>query len=181
MAITKKRIQELKKEYKRIYLLKSGDKEVIVAYPSYSVMHQAITAAATGGKTAFTQVILNNCIVEGDESIRESEIDIFNLSEEIHEVFEHCEYEKSKEGHLHVFTCDDKVFKLKPVTIEHMNLAERKATKGKHLSKEWELLNMLAVEKDEAVMAEKDAYYLFPLLMAVEELYEKRMVQVKKL
>jgi hypothetical protein len=189
MAKTTYNVEELKKQHGRIQLVTIGNKEAIICFPSYKVYQQAV-AAAIESEIGYVETIVNNCIVDGDENLAKDSEDLMNLREVIGLVTEPASLSWKKEGSKIVITLDgedlqgnpeQKVITLKPITREHLNLAERKSKRGAVLTKQLELLKMLLLDGDSEFIDSKDMYWLIPVLSNVEDLYKKKEVSIKKL
>lgn len=67
--ITKEQIQEWKKQYKDIFVIRVEDKKAYLRTPDRNTLSYASTLA-TKDPLKFNEVVLNNCWLGGDEEIK---------------------------------------------------------------------------------------------------------------
>lgn len=191
--ITPAQIAEWKKEYFAIYQITGENDEIgILSFPNWAQWKMAVSALEKG-ETKFVESLLNNCWIYGDESIKTNYAYFDTLKKQLDEIIDFGDATKKKVSNHYEVTVKgaaeydggkEFVLKLKPVTIEHVNTAERNSDKSP-FSKAENLVKLLLLKDSKSVFKEhlkdKNPYYYVPLLSQVEQLFEKKVLTVKKL
>ena len=85
--ITAKQILEWKKQYGDIYELSAGDKKAYIKHPDRQTLSFAMAEAQTN-PLGYTEVILDNCWLGGDEALREDDAYFLGISKQLDDIIE---------------------------------------------------------------------------------------------
>ncbi|MCB9245976.1 MAG: hypothetical protein H6606_06050 [Flavobacteriales bacterium] len=177
---TEQQIQEWKEKYTEVYSIQVGDKHAVIRFPDFKTFQQAIEGLQKAGANAYVQAILNNCIIWGDSDIAQTDEDFFNIKEQFDELLEFADVQMKKDGNHYLITVEDKEFRCRPITREIINLAEREDQGGRPYVRNMNILKRVLIEGDQEVLNTRNPYYYIPLLSKMEQLYEKKVVAIKK-
>ena len=89
---TKEQIDAWKKKYGKIYQLTAEDSICYIRKPDRKILGHA-TSVAGDEPIKFNEIILNDCWLAGDESMREDDAKFFGISEKLAEIIDKAETE----------------------------------------------------------------------------------------
>ncbi len=92
---SKEQIGIWKKKYSGVYELSSGGAVCYIKVPGRKELSHA-TAVAANDVFKFNEVILNDCWLAGDESMREDDAKFLGVSEQLGEIIEKAEVKIKK-------------------------------------------------------------------------------------
>lgn len=91
MEITKKQIADWKTKHGRIYKLTAQDGSVgIIKQPNRKILSHA-TAVAGSDPIKFNEVVLEDCWIAGDESLKTDDAKFLGISEKLADIIEKAE------------------------------------------------------------------------------------------
>ena len=178
---TKEQIQEWKAKHTDLYCLSTEDQECIIFSPfdNLTIMKYAFSTLMSDDKMGFVDVILNNCFLHGDESLKKDDAFKMGIYEQLNEVVDVPEFDVQPEGENFIVTVEGKSCKLRGITREDIRWTEKRNKAIKPFEGNILLVDRLAVEGVDEFKKEGRLY--FALLMAVHQCKGKKEVEVKKL
>lgn len=194
MKITKAQIEEWKIQHFAVFQITGENNEVaFISFPKWHAWKLAVTAFQKS-ESKYVESLLTNCWLGGDEAIKNNIGYFSKIKEQLDEIIVFADVKREKvENHYVVTIKGDKdydggktfSFKLKPQTREMLNIAERNAENNVPFSKNENLLKLSFLDDAKKVfkanIIAKNPYYYIPLLTEVDDLYEKKMLSIKKL
>jgi len=181
MKNQEKTIQELKEKYGVVYALPVDDKTAYLREPNMIDYKRAFAAMQTGGELGFSEDMLKSLFIGGDEDILTNDDYFLAAKSELSEFFKYDDATISTEGAKSVITIAEAKCVVKPITREHLRLAEKKNPGQKPFVTQEQLFDIIVLEKDQAFDDKNNAAIRFPLYQAIEKLQKKKVGMLKKL
>lgn len=182
---TKEQIEQWKKDFGGVYRLEYDDKRCWIRDPlnDINVMKRGMSAMQKGSISLFTETIINNCFLAGDEEIKSEEKYINGLEDDISEITEIPDAEVTKVLDKFFITVEDYSFEFKKATRHDIKKAEKRNPGMAPLKTQEVLLSELVTDsykKGFNEIKENTKIYL-GFLLAADKLKEKATVSIKKL
>lgn len=180
---TQQQIEQWKKDFGGVYHLQYDDKQCWIRDPlnDLNVMKRGFAAMQKGSVSLFTETIIVNCFLAGDEETKSEEKYINGLEEDISEVtnIPDAEVRKSADG----YEVDVEGFKIgfRKATRHDIKKAEKRNPGMSPLKTQEALLNELVIDKDDFQTIKTETRIYLGFLLAADKLKEKATVSIKKL
>lgn len=181
--VTEAKIEAWKGKYDVIYELESGGKKGYIFDPicDFNVM-KMVASAAQKGIQGMIDAVLNSCWLGGDEALKTQDAYRLGLSEEIADLIEMPEYKVETHGdHALVQLPKGEPVKLRLATRGDVKFAESRNKENKPFQTAVYLLDRIADDPNVIAEIRKDNRLYMGLLLAANEVKDKKYVAIKKL
>lgn len=182
MKATQKQIQEWKAKYGTIYQLESENGKVCYIFDPISklIIVKALMAAMLKGSFEFVDSLLNNCWIDGDETIKSDDRIKGGLWEQVKDIIDIPEHQVDfAEGKAKI-TVEGQSITVRMASRQEIKYAEDRNKGSKPLDTQIYLLEKIADGKELDEWKKNTRLYV-GLLTAVDEVKERTHVSVKKL
>lgn len=168
---------------KNIIVLKTEDD--LVCYlrdplDDLKVMKLAFTALQKS-KFNYVNVIMANCWIEGDEEMKTEPQYVNYLADKIDEITEIPDAQVHKVGDNHILSCEGFSVEVRTAERGDIVFAEQKNAHKEPFETAINLLNRIAVDKNNVSELRKNTRAFIGILTAVNDVKEKVAVTVEKL
>ena len=184
MKFDQKKIEEWKQEFGGVYHLTYDDAECLIRDPlnDLNVMKQATGAMMKGSVSSFTETILKNCFLAGDEKIKSEDHYINGLQNDIDEIATIPDHQIIREaGFVYIVVKDTKI-RFREANRGDVKAAEKRNPGFRPFLSEEEILKRCAEDKTQIEDLKKSnpPVYL-GFLTAADELKKKSFATIRKL
>lgn len=182
MKATQKQIAEWKAKHGTIYQLQTEDGKVCYIFDPISklIIVKALMAALLKGSFEFVDALLNNCWIDGDESIKSDDRIKSGLWEQVKDIIDIPEHQVEFADGKAKITIEGRTIAVRMASRQEIKYAEDRNKGSKPLDTQIYLLEKIADQKDLEEW-KKDTRLYVGLLTAVDEVKDRTHVTVKKL
>lgn len=182
MKATQKQIEEWKAKYGTVYQLQSEDGKTCYIFDPISklIIVKAITAAALKGTFEFVEALLNNCWIDGDESIKTDDRIKAGLHDQVKDIIDIPGYQVNFSGGKATISIEGQTITVRMASRQEIKYAEDRNKGNKPFDTQIYLLEKIADPKELDEWKKNTRLYV-GLLTAVDEVKDRTHVSVKKL
>ena len=145
------------------------------------VIMKALMQAMIKGSFEFVDVFLANCWIDGDDSIKKDDSVKSGLIDQVQSLVEIPEHTVRFEKDKAIITVEDKSFEVRLASRLDIKYAEDKNKANKALDTQIYLLERIALDAEALANWRNDNRIYMALLLAVNEVKDKKYVAIKKL
>ena len=180
---TQQQIDELKTKHGELFKIEMGNEWVIITNPlaRMSVMRQAVAALQSGGMTSYTEAIINNCYVAGDQALLKNEAFLNGIEEQITEIATAPDPEVTPRGVDYEVTAGEHRIVCRAPTRADRKAAHKANPKRQPFVTNEKMLEYIARDKATLTALKRDVPAYIAVLSAIDDLREKKAVHYSKL
>lgn len=182
MKATQKQIAEWKAKHGTVYQLEAENGKVCYIFDPISklVIVKALMAAMLKGSFEFVDSLINNCWIDGDESIKADDRIKAGLYEQVKDIIDIPDHLVEFNGGKAKITIEGQSITVRMASRQEIKYAEDRNKGNKPLDTQIYLLEKIADHKELDEWKKNTRLYV-GLLTAVDEVKDRTHVSVKKL
>ena len=181
---TPEQIDAWKKEYGGVFLLQAHDGKIAYVHDpfhSFLILKKA-TQGLMKSPILFTESIINDCWLQGDEAIKDEDKYLEGLKSEIDEIARIPNATFTKEGSNYRLECEGKTLVVRTPKRADVRQAEQYNRLREPYETEVALLKIICQDKKEVYrLSQENTRAYVGMLVVLEDLKEQVHLEVKKL